>query len=64
MLRDRQLGVKFKRQFQIGEYIADFACPKIKLIIECDGGQHYEGKNADNLRTKFLNSRGYEVVRI
>jgi len=64
MLRDRQLGLKFKRQFQIGKYITDFACPELKLIVECDGGQHDEAKQKDDTRTEFLSSLGYKVIRI
>jgi very-short-patch-repair endonuclease len=61
-LRDRQLGCKFRFQYSIGKYIADFACVELKLIVEVDGGQHCESK-ADEVRTSYLNSAGYEVVR-
>jgi len=41
-LRGKQLnGHQFYRQKIIGRYIADFYCPKSKLVIEADGGQHY-----------------------
>lgn len=36
--RLEELG--FKRQMPIGNFIADFACPKHKLIVEVDGSQH------------------------
>jgi BirA family biotin operon repressor/biotin-[acetyl-CoA-carboxylase] ligase len=39
-LRDRELGFKFRRQMPIGGYIADFACPAARIVIELDGGQH------------------------
>jgi very-short-patch-repair endonuclease len=42
-LRNASLnGAKFRRQFPIGEFIADFCCPESRLVIELDGGQHTE----------------------
>ncbi|MEJ7747496.1 MAG: DUF559 domain-containing protein, partial [Luteimonas sp.] len=39
-LRGRRLaGLKFRRQFPIAGYIADFACVEARLVIEVDGGQ-------------------------
>lgn len=47
-IRLKQLkGYQFYRQKPIGEYIVDFYCPKAKLVIELDGGQH---KFADNVK--------------
>jgi very-short-patch-repair endonuclease len=41
-IRMKQLhGHWFYRQKPVGEYIADFWCPKAKLIVEVDGGQHF-----------------------
>ncbi len=34
-------GHRFYRQKVIGNYIADFYCHTIRLVIEVDGGQHY-----------------------
>jgi len=63
-LRSRNMnGLKFRRQHCIGHYIADFACVEKKLIIEVDGGQHAEDFDQDAVRTKFLNSKGWTVVR-
>ena len=64
-LRGKQLGVKFRRQHPIGEYIADFICLAEMLIIEVDGGYHQEliQKEADILRTNKLNALGYRVIR-
>ena len=58
-------NLKFKRQQPIGKYIVDFICKDIKLIIELDGGQHNTKENilADEKRTKFLESKGYKVIR-
>ena len=40
-LRKDALGVRFRRQYGIGRYIVDFYCPKLRLVIELDGDQHY-----------------------
>ena len=66
LLRNRQfMGLKFKRQFPIGNYIVDFVCEEKKLVIEIDGGQHNIPDNvkADKVRTNYINSKGYRVVR-
>ena len=61
--RDRRLlGYKFRRQTPRGRCVADFLCHEARLIVEVDGGQHVEC-GADNLRTAFLNSAGYHVLR-
>ena len=63
-LRNRQLcGYKFRRQFPIAPYIADFACLELKLIIELDGGQHADQISYDNQRRLFLEQRGFKVIR-
>jgi len=63
-LRRRQLGAfRFRRQQPIGPYIVDFFCPKAKLVVEIDGGQHVERVEHDAERTQWLESRGYRVVR-
>ena len=62
-LRRDAFGVKFKRQYAIGGYITDFCCPRHKLIIELDGGQHAEQAEYDNERTAKLQSFGYRIIR-
>jgi very-short-patch-repair endonuclease len=60
----RQLnGVRFNRQVPIGPFICDFVARTPKLIIEVDGGQHAIGADADARRTRFLQDRGYRVIR-
>ena len=66
ILRNRQLNnAKFKRQVPIGNYIVDFICEEVKLIIEIDGGQHNQDINLekDKIRTTFLSQQGYVVLR-
>mgnify|MGYP000380356043 CR=1 FL=1 len=62
-LRNKQLGVKFRRQHIIDFYIPDFVALSIKLIIEVDGKIHLFKKAEDNERTKRLAAVGYRVVR-
>jgi very-short-patch-repair endonuclease len=63
-LRNRQcLGWKFRRQFPIGPYIADFACPDAMLVIEADGGQHGIEIDRDLRRTAYLERKGWTVLR-
>ena len=64
-LKQKQLGVKFRRQQPIGKYIADFVCFEKKIIIELDGGQHNESSNIekDKMRDLFFNQNGFKVVR-
>ena len=65
-LRNRGVnGFKFRRQYPIGNYVVDFVCRELKLIIELDGGQHNEPTNIeyDQKRTQYLNEKGYRVIR-
>jgi very-short-patch-repair endonuclease len=58
-------GVSFRRQVPIGPYIADFVCHAARLVIEVDGGQHFEAQHRqrDKRRDAFLMSKGYHVLR-
>ncbi|MEQ1319919.1 endonuclease domain-containing protein [Acinetobacter guillouiae] len=65
-LRRKQiLGLQFYRQKPILNYIVDFYCPAINLVIECDGGQHYtdEGLEADRIRDEALTQQGLVILR-
>lgn len=62
-LRASQLcGVKFTRQFPIGNHVVDFASRSLRLAIECDGGQH-SGSLTDEARTRAIEAHGYRVIR-
>ncbi len=56
-------GIKFRRQHIINGYIVDFCAPKVKLIIEIDGGYHRKYRNYDKLRDKVLSGRGLKILR-
>ena len=61
----REQGFHFRRQVPIGKYYADFICHKEKLIIEVDGDTHGVDNALvhDEIRTQFLRSRGFRVIR-
>lgn len=58
----RFVGAKFKRQQPLGNYIVDFVCFEIKLVIEVDGGQHLNSSQ-DQQRDAWLRGQGFEVLR-
>ena len=65
-LRNRRFcNLKFRRQVPLGRYIVDFYCHELLLVIELDGGQHYDeaGLAKDRLRTAYLRRQGLEVLR-
>lgn len=65
-LKSKQLeNFKFRRQHIIGKYIADFVCLDRMLVIEIDGKIHQlpENKESDEIRTKWLESNGFKVIR-
>jgi len=66
LLKSKQLeGYKFRRQYIIDRFIADFVCLKQKLVIEIDGLIHQlpENKTSDHERAKAMNYLGFEVIR-
>ncbi len=65
-LRMRQVsGVRFLRQYAVGDFIIDFYAPSIRLAVELDGGQHYEPASIkyDAARSGWLVSQGIVVLR-
>lgn len=65
-LRNKQLGgFRFKRQHPIQQFIADFYCHKLQLVIEVDGEIHNvnENKEKDKIRTQELKQLGIQVIR-
>lgn len=65
-LKMRQVkGYWFYRQKPIGGYIADFYCPKARLVIEVDGGQHFEDEAVkyDKVRDESMEGLELKVLR-
>ena len=62
----REYPVRFQRQKPIGNYLADFYCFKVKLIVELDGSQHYNKSDTikDKIRTEKLEEFDLTVIRI
>jgi very-short-patch-repair endonuclease len=58
-------GASFRRQTPIGPYVVDFMCHVARLVIELDGGQHFEDDNIarDLRRDAYLEAEGYRVLR-
>jgi very-short-patch-repair endonuclease len=64
-LRARRFAnAKFRRQVVVGRYIVDFACRTPCMIaIEVDGETHASSGHYDASRSRFLEAKGYCVVR-
>lgn len=64
VLRARMMnGYQFNRQFIIGNYIVDFICRKLKLIIEIDGSSLVIKNSEDKVRQDYLENQGFTVLR-
>ncbi len=60
---EKIVGVKFRRQHAIQEFIVDFVSIEYRLVIEVDGEIHDEQREYDEIRTEYLNANGFEVIR-
>ena len=58
-------GLKFHRQHPINQFIVDFYCHKVKLVIELDGGIHLKREvvERDYGREEILRNYGLEILR-
>ncbi len=65
LLRAGGLGVKFRRQFPIDDYIVDFVCLEAHLAVEVDGDTHAgeAAEAGDRVRTSQIQARGFRVIR-
>ena len=64
LVRDRRLlGLKFRRQHQIGLYLVDFYCHELRLVVELDGEIHRGQQKHDRVRDSWLQSEGIAVLR-
>ncbi len=65
-LRDHRLnGAGFRRQVPIANYVADFVCHAVRLVIELDGGQHFsdQAERVDARRSAVIEAKGFQVLR-
>ena len=63
-LSGSKTGFAFRRQLVIGEYIVDFACTKVRLVVEVDGEYHAERERHDRARDRALGKLGWHVLRV
>ena len=65
IVRNNKLGIHFRRQHAIDDFIADFVCLSLSIIIEVDGSIHEKEENRidDERRTRILNEKGFIVIR-
>ena len=63
IVRNRRLGVRFRRQHVIDRFIADFVCLEKNLIVEIDGSVHEDTREYDADRTEVLAGFGFRVIR-
>jgi very-short-patch-repair endonuclease len=63
-IKGKKLGVQFRAQVPLGNFIADFAAIKERLIVEVDGGHHASRRGADGRRDRKLRRLGYRVLRL
>ena len=66
LLRGSPNGIRFRRQYAIGPYVADFYCPAARLVIEIDGQIHDFAEQArlDVTRDETIAAFGVRVQRI
>jgi len=67
LLRNRKvIAHKFRRQHPIGPWVADFACPAMKLVIEVDGPSHDapDQQAWDEMKTEYLRTSGWRVIHV
>lgn len=66
-LRNKKcLGIKFRRQYSVDQYVIDFYAPEIKLAVELDGGIHDEPnkKVYDAERQQYIEKFGIAFCRL
>jgi very-short-patch-repair endonuclease len=63
-LKGTPAGIRFRRQYAVGSFVADFYCPQAKLVIEVDGAVHEQRTVKDTARDATLERFGVKVLRI
>ena len=63
--RKQRCGMKFRREHPLGNYIADFYCAAVSLVVEIDGLSHQttEAKRYDMARDRWMQSQGIQILR-
>jgi very-short-patch-repair endonuclease len=64
LLRLSRRELRFRKQYPVGPFVADFYCPAAKIVIEIDGAVHNERRDADGRRDAYLRSLGLTVIRV
>ena len=59
----KMYGYQFNRQFSMDNYIVDFICRRLNLIIEIDGSSHFTKSESDRERQDYLEGLGYVILR-
>jgi very-short-patch-repair endonuclease len=63
-IKNRALGVEFHRQIPVDDYIVDFYCHELQMVIEIDGTSQYYNCEKDRRKQERLESLGVKVIRI
>ena len=63
-LSGSKTGVAFRRQLVIGDHIVDFACTKVRLVVEVDGEYHAGRGRHDAQRNRELENLGWSLVHV
>jgi very-short-patch-repair endonuclease len=63
LVRNNKLGFKFKRQYLFFDFILDFVCIELKLVVEIDGESHIGKEEYDEYRQHILENLGFKVLR-
>ena len=64
LLSASRRDIRFRKQHPIGPFVADFYCPRAKVVIEIDGASHDHSQHGDEQRDTYMNSLGLAVIRI
>ena len=60
----RAVDAVFYPQYPVAGFFVDFANPRAKVAIECDGAEFHQDKSKDSARDKKLTDAGWTVYRI
>ncbi|MHC4269306.1 MAG: endonuclease domain-containing protein [Planctomycetota bacterium] len=62
-IKGQKLGYEFHRQVPIDEFIVDFYCHELMLIVEIDGNSHNDKYDYDMSRQTKLQNLGAKFIR-